>query len=129
METCFICFLLVLAATLGAPVQSTPESCQAVLKTQLQNNLLIIRGECVSTSPQPLSMSYELLTDKQGASASSHNVQSGQFTVASQQRVTLAQTALRIAPADAYRIRLRLLTATGEVVAQDSLSFPAEKQP
>jgi hypothetical protein len=100
---------------------SQPETCQARLLTHQQNGLLTLTGQCSNYSSGRLNLSYELRTEKRGASGTAQNSQSGRFTVEPQKAVVLSQTTIKVVPADYYLVRLRLRDEQGRVVAQDSL--------
>lgn len=103
--------------------------CRAQLEARLAGDKLTLVGHCQNTGTQPLTLRYELLTDKKGKSGTSRNSQSGNFTVAPQQTAVLSQTTINVAPADFYRAQLRVLDVQGSVVAQDSLIHQPDNRP
>ncbi|MCB2408986.1 curli-like amyloid fiber formation chaperone CsgH [Hymenobacter lucidus] len=103
--------------------------CRAQLESRLEGDKLTLIGHCQNAGTQPLTLRYELLTDKKGKSGTSRNAQSGNFTVAPQQTATLSQTTINVAPADFYRVQLRVLDLQGTLVAQDSLVHQPGSRP
>jgi hypothetical protein len=125
----FTCLPLVGLALLGAAPARAQAPCEVHLLVREQGTLLTVVGQCLNTSTQPLSLRYELKTDKNGPSGTARNSQSGRFTVAPQQRVTLSQQTLSVGAADSYQLQLRALDEQGRVVAQDSLVHAPARRP
>lgn len=113
------------------PASATPEKggYQAYLEARQQQDLLVVTGHCRSTDAQPATLRYELLLSKQGPSGTTRNLQAGNVEVGAGEHKLLSQTSLNATPADSYRIRLRLLTTQGVVVAEDSLVQSATTRP
>jgi len=109
--------------------QSLLPGCQAKLETQWQGDLLTIRGHCLNPSKLTSSLRYELFTDKRGESGTSRNTQGGEVILAGQLDRVLSQTTINVAPADYYRVRLRLFNQQGDIVAADSLIHPGTSRP
>ncbi|RPD47790.1 hypothetical protein DNI29_10125 [Hymenobacter sediminis] len=105
------------------PTSSYPEQAgyQAYLEVRQQPDQLVVTGHCRSTDARPAVLRYEFLLAKQGPSGTSRNLQSGNVEVGAGEHKLLSQTSLNATPADSYRIRLRLLTTQGVVLAEDSL--------
>ncbi|TGE18632.1 curli-like amyloid fiber formation chaperone CsgH [Hymenobacter elongatus] len=112
----------------GVPNNGAP-ACRAHLESRLDGNQLTLVGYCQNSGAQPLTLRYELLTDKKGRSGTATNSQSGSFSVAAQQTTTLSKTTITIVPADFCRVKLRLLTSQGIVVSEDSLVHHPITQP
>jgi hypothetical protein len=102
---------------------------QATLETRLEGERLTLIGHYQNASPVPQSLYYELVTGKKGPAGTSQNSQSGRFTVAPHQTATLSQTTISVAPADVYRVKLRVLDLQGSVVAEDSLVHQPTPRP
>lgn len=113
------------------PASATPEKggYQAYLEARQQQDQLVVTGHCHSTVAQSATFRYELSLSKQGPSGITRNLQSGNVEVKAGERKLLSQTSLNATSADTYRIRLRLLTAQGVVVAEDSLVQIAPAHP
>ncbi|UOQ71665.1 curli-like amyloid fiber formation chaperone CsgH [Hymenobacter cellulosilyticus] len=94
---------------------------QAQLETHREGDRLTLIGHCHNPGAEPITLRYELHTDKRGPAGTSRNAQSGNFTVAPHQTATLSQTTINVASADFYRVRLRVLSLQGSVVSEDSL--------
>lgn len=106
-----------------------PSGYEAYLETRMEGDRLTVIGHCRNVSSQPVSLRYELRTDKRGLSGTTSNAQSGQVVLAVQQDMPISQITINIAPTDFYRIKLRMLNAQGIVVAEDSLVHNVSTRP
>ncbi|GGE97086.1 curli-like amyloid fiber formation chaperone CsgH [Hymenobacter cavernae] len=109
--------LLSLAPTLA----QAPAPCEAHLDLGREGTILTVTGRCRNLLATPGHYRYELLLDRQGQGGRSHNQQGGAFDVPPRQEAVLARQQLNATPKDALRIRLRILSQEGRLLAQDSV--------
>ncbi|WP_262891893.1 curli-like amyloid fiber formation chaperone CsgH [Hymenobacter glacieicola] len=105
----------------AVPSQPGSAPCQARLAMHQEGNMLTLIGEGQNNTSQPMRLRYELLTSRQGKAGTSRNAQSGNVTLAPNQKAALSQTSINISPSDHYQIHLRLFDSQDHVVAHDSL--------
>lgn len=112
-------FFLLLLLTALQPSE-TPMPCRARLEIQHQDGLLTVTGRCRNLLPTAGRYRYELSLIREGAGGRSQNTQRGEFEVAPQQEVSLSQSRVSISAQDTYRIHLRVLDISGQLMSQDS---------
>jgi hypothetical protein len=111
----FLFFLL--AAWQGT--EATPP-CRAHLEMKQQDGTLTVTGHCRNLLSTAGRYRYELAVLRESAGGRSQNTQRGEFSVESQQEVSLSRTQVNAGPQDSYQIHLRVMDLDGHVLAQDS---------
>jgi len=96
--------------------------CQAKLDMHWHDQLLTVSGHCRSLLAQPAHYRYQLLVVRQSRGGRAQNSQGGEFLLAPQQDVVLAEVHLNTGPKDFYHAQLFVFDLNGHPVATDSIS-------
>ena len=97
----------------------------ARIETEKVNGKLLIRNVFENKSQNTVDLYYKFKCKREGRSGSSANSQSGSFTAAPGETVTLSKTAVSVAPSDAYTIDLEVYS-NAKTIATDTYSSEEE---
>jgi hypothetical protein len=84
-----------------------------------------VAGHCRSLTDQPATYRYELQLLRKGSGGQSSNSQQGRFELQPGQTADLSQIRINVDDRTSYVGQLRILDASGQVVAQDSVRHTA----
>jgi len=117
--------LLSMVFSLQMQQAPTSQLYDARIETDKVNGKLLIRNVFENKSQKTVDLYYKFKCKRQGRSGSSVNSQSGSFTAAPGEIVTLSKTAVSVAPSDAYTINLEVFS-NSKTIATDSYSSEEE---
>lgn len=118
MKTLFI----ILTLSLTAPAFAQNEEHRAWIATNRSEDVLAVQGKFANDGKQAVTLRYELVTIKQGASGNSRSAQSGEFTALPGEEVPLSRTSVNVTNGDTYVIELKILR-DGIVYLEDRLEY------
>jgi hypothetical protein len=113
---------VLLAVSSFALLSQNGPACQAKLETVQQAGTLVLTGTCRSTLQQTARYRYSLQLRRAGPGGQSSTSQGGAFELSPGQVATLATTRVNVGPGSSVTAILRIIDASGFVVAHDSVS-------
>ena len=111
-----------LLAQNASPESAPPDSSRAEVFLDETSGAVVIRGAFVNEEGPSGALAYRLVVEKRGQSGTSKNRQGGRFETAPGRTDTLSTVRLGVGPGDRVEVRLTVLDAEAEAVAESRLT-------
>ena len=79
------------------------------IQTTENNGIILLEAQLINLGSQPAkNLSYKFTVEKEGKSGTSNSIQSGNFSIAENDSITLSTVSLKVLPKDVYSTSLKI---------------------
>jgi len=79
------------------------------IQTTKNNGIIVIEPQIINLNNQPVkNLSYKFTVEKKGESGTTNSSQSGNFSIAGKESITLSKVSLKVLPKDVYSTSLKI---------------------